>query len=75
MLNPVLRKLQIAAIVLLAGCLLAPAAGCAFWSKSDDGPGDPAVDFGAKMRKPTAPGQVSGFDTRAKEIEKNLGVR
>ena len=75
MLNPVLHKLQIARLVLLAACLLAPAAGCAFWSKSDEGLNDSTSEIGAKLRQPTAPGQVSGFDSRAKEIEKNLGVR
>ena len=69
------RRWQFAAILLLAGCLLAPAAGCALWNKSDEGSGDPTTDIGARMRKPTAPGQASGFDSRAKEIEKNLGVR
>ena len=75
MLHSMLHLSQFAAKVLLAGCLLGPAAGCAIWNKSDEGPGDPTSEIGAKLRQPTAPGQASGFDSRAKDIEKNLGVR
>jgi hypothetical protein len=76
MLDSMHRRLRGVASLLLAGCLFAPATGCALWNdNSNQGPADPTTDIGAKLRKPTAPGQASGFDSRAKEIEKNLGVR
>ncbi len=31
--------------------------------------------MGAQIRKPTPPGQMLGIDDRAREIERNLGVR
>jgi hypothetical protein len=31
--------------------------------------------LGTELRKPTPPGQILGIDDRAREIERNLGVR
>lgn len=67
--------LRIATILFFAGCLVVAPIGCTFWQRQDETASDPAYGFGSKMRKPTEPGQASGFDSRAKEIEKNLGVR
>lgn len=39
-----------------------------------DGP-DPDAQVGAQLRKPGPPGQLLGIDDRAREIERNLGVR
>ena len=34
-----------------------------------------ASSLGGELRKPTPPGQMLGIDDRAREIERNLGVR
>ena len=36
---------------------------------------DPDAQFGAQLRTPTPPGQATGIDERAREIERRLGVR
>ena len=51
-------------------------AGCASLdapSELDDP--DPDAKIGAQLRKPGPPGQMLGIDQRAREIERNLGVR
>jgi hypothetical protein len=60
-------------VVLTAFCLLA--AGCANWNPHGGGFGDESARWGEKMRPPTNPGNLIGYDTRAREIERNLGVR
>ena len=51
-------------------------AGCASLNtqpKIDDP--DPDAKLGAQLRKPGPPGEMAGIDQRAREIERNLGVR
>ena len=59
-------------------------AGCASWNTRwdtrDTQPAqqtepDPDGQIGAQLRKPGPPGQMLGIDDRAREIERNLGVR
>ena len=51
-------------------------AGCASWdARPETKTADSDASFGAELRKPTPPGQMQGIDARAREIERNLGVR
>ena len=64
------------AVQMLAIALLFLAtAGCQKWNLSGPGYGADAPRWGEKLRSPTEAGQASGLDSRAKEIERNLGVR
>lgn len=50
--------------------------GCASWDarpQSEATPPDTGI--GAGFRKPGPPGQLLGIDERAREIERDLGVR
>ncbi len=59
--------------VLLSSLTLA---GCAALDgPSTDAAPAPAAEMGSQLRKPTPPGQILGLDERAREIERNLGVR
>ena len=75
MLSFAARILLCLRVAVLACCLVGSLTGCAYWNQPAASNADSSTDFGAKMRKPTEKGQASGFDSRAKEIEKNLGVR
>ena len=65
------------------GVVLLPCLGLAGCASLDTPPqqADPEPDtqsassLGAELRKPTPPGQMLGIDDRAREIERNLGVR
>jgi hypothetical protein len=64
--------------VVLLSCL--GLVGCASLSTPPQ-QADPQPDTGSRsqlgteLRKPTPPGQMLGIDDRAREIERNLGVR
>jgi hypothetical protein len=54
--------------------------GCASWDTWRTQPAqqtepDPDSQFGSQLRKPGPPGHMLGIDDRAREIERNLGVR
>lgn len=54
--------------------------GCAKWDRSKwdvrgKGFDDSDDEWLSKVRPPADEGRMSGFDTRAREIERNLGVR
>ncbi len=51
------------------------ASGCARWDPVGSGFNDGTSHWADKMRSPTEKGQMTGFDGRAREIERNLGVR
>jgi hypothetical protein len=64
--------------VVLLSCL--GLVGCASLDtlpqQADPKPDTPsASSLGGELRKPTPPGQMLGIDDRAREIERNLGVR
>jgi hypothetical protein len=60
--------------VVLLSCL--GLVGCASLDASPQlGEPEPDAQMGAQIRKPTPPGQMLGIDDRAREIERNLGVR
>jgi hypothetical protein len=48
--------------------------GCARWNWRGDGFRDPDVNDAAKLR-PATGGQKTGMDSRAREIESDLGIR
>jgi hypothetical protein len=50
-------------------------AGCAPAQLRGNGFGDTTATWGRQLRPTTQPGELQGFDTRAREIEQNLGVR
>jgi len=49
--------------------------GCASWNPQGEGYGDETATWAEKMRTPTDKGQLTGYSTRAQEIERNLGIR
>ena len=49
--------------------------GCASWNPQGEGYGDETANWAQRMRTPTNKGELYGYDTRAQEIERNLGVR
>ena len=51
------------------------AAGCSSWNPRGEGYSDATADWAESMRTPTAKGEITGYDTRAKQIERNLGFR
>ena len=60
--------------IVLLSCL--GLAGCASWgTQAVQADPDPDTQMGARLRKPGPPGQMVGIDDRAREIERNLGVR
>ena len=64
------------AVQLLAiAMLLLGVAGCQRWNWRGSGYGNDTPRWGEKLRTPTEAGQSAGLDSRAKEIERNLGVR
>jgi hypothetical protein len=60
--------------VVLLSCL--GLVGCASLDTlPQQGDPEPDAQIGFQLRKPTPPGQMLGIDDRAREIERNLGVR
>jgi hypothetical protein len=49
--------------------------GCRPLNLSGNGFGDYTSNWAENLRPPTRAGESVGLDTRAKEIERNLGVR
>ena len=47
--------------------------GCASWRHGN--PVNVRTPWDSELRQPTSAGQMLGVDSRAKEIERNLGVR
>ncbi len=68
MLGPWALCWALAACVLLAGCS---------WIDSLRGENfnDEFAHWGENQRQPTEPGQMYGFSTEARQVERNLGVR
>jgi len=62
--------LLLLAIAATTGC-----PGCSRWNWRGTGFGDNSTGWTGKMRPPADEKQFSGLDARAKEIERNLGVR
>jgi hypothetical protein len=62
-------------LLLLSACTLLTMAGCAPAQLRGNGFGDTTATWGRQLRPTTQPGELQGFDTRAREIEQNLGVR
>jgi hypothetical protein len=64
-------------IVLISCSGLAGCASLGTWGAppSQQAAPDPDAQIGAQLRKPGPPGQMLGIDDRAREIERNLGVR
>jgi hypothetical protein len=60
---------------LLAACVLLTTVGCAPVNLRGNGFGDTSATWGKQLRPTTKSGELQGFDTRAREIEQNLGVR
>ena len=69
--DSVIKSCQLLPIVAV---WLALCAGCTKWNLHGDGFGNETAHWGEKLR-PVTKGQSTGFDTRAKEIEANLGVQ
>jgi hypothetical protein len=55
--------------------LCALPAGCQRWNWRGEGFGDSSGRFAEKLRPPADEKQFSGLDTRAREVERDLGVR
>lgn len=49
--------------------------GCAPINLRGNGFGDTTATWGRNLRPTTKPGEMQGVDTRAREIEQNLGIR
>ena len=62
-------------LVLLAVAACTAPLGCAPVSLRGNGFGDKTANWADKLRPTTQPGNLAGFDTRAREVEQNLGVR
>jgi hypothetical protein len=62
-------------LVLVAVGVSASCSGCSRWNWRGKGFGDNSTGWTDKMRPPADEKQFSGLDARAKEIERNLGVR
>ncbi|NLF71038.1 MAG: hypothetical protein GX575_18560 [Candidatus Anammoximicrobium sp.] len=72
--NPIRKSLQFASVAL--GLALLGLAGCtSLGPQPPIEPADPEPSVGESFRKPGPPGQMLGIDDRAREIERNLGVR
>lgn len=76
--SPLARCTQVVGLATLATTLLI-APGCKRWNWNwrGQGYGDASREWGdtTKMRPPADPSKFSGFDERARDIERNLGVR
>ncbi len=59
----------------LAAAVLIAAVGCSRWDMRGKGFGDNSAGWAQKMRPPADERQFSGLDSRAREIERDLGVR
>lgn len=55
--------------------LLAASAGCSPLNLRGNGFGDQTANWGENIRPTTQPGNLMGMDTRAREIERNVGMR
>lgn len=64
-----------AATRILLLTLLAAFAGCAPVNLRGEGFGDDTGRWVQKLRPETESGKMLGFDSRAREIEQNVGVR
>lgn len=62
-------------LVLVAVGVSAAGSGCSRWNWRGKGFDDNSTGWTDKMRPPADEKQFSGLDARAKEIERNLGVR
>ena len=62
-------------LVLVAVAVSASSPGCSRWNWRGKGFDDNSSGWTDKMRPPADEKQFSGLDARAKEIERNLGVR
>jgi hypothetical protein len=60
-------------VVATSVCLLS--AGCQRWNWRGDGFGDNTGRFAEKLRPPADERGFSGLDSRAREVERDLGVR
>ena len=62
----------------LALAMLPLTCGCHLWKQAEEpSPTQSAEDsiWSSHLRQPTAQGQQLGLDARAREIERNLGIR
>lgn len=64
-----------AAVLALLTCSTFAYVGCAPVNLRGNGFGDNTATWGRKLRPTTEPGNMLGLDTRAQQIEQNLGVR
>jgi hypothetical protein len=55
--------------------LLVASAGCAPLNLRGNGFGDETATWGENIRPTTQPGNLMGMDSRAREIERNVGMR
>ncbi len=58
-----------------ASCVGLLGAGCQRWNWRGDGFGDNSGRFAEKLRPPADERGFSGLDSRAREVERDLGVR
>ena len=72
MISPFARKTLLTFLAIAACC--APL-GCAPMNLRGNGFGDKTANWAQKLRPTTQPGNLAGFDSRAREVEQNLGVR
>jgi hypothetical protein len=61
--------------VLACLVVIAMTYGCSRWNWRGRGFDDKSIGWSEKMRPAADEKQFSGFDARAREIERNLGVR
>ena len=67
---------SVRSVVLAAAfAALLAVSGCAPMDLRGNGFGDESATWGQKFRAPTQSGNLLGFDSRAREIEQNVGVR
>jgi hypothetical protein len=59
---------------IVAALALSAPAGCARWNWRGEGFGDNSGRWAQKMRPPADEKQFSGLDSRAREVERDLGV-
>jgi hypothetical protein len=72
--RPTARRAQ-CWLLAVATIVIAICPGCARWNWRGKGFDDNTTGWTDKLRPPADEKQFSGLDARAKEIERNLGVR
>jgi hypothetical protein len=58
-----------------AAVVTASIAGCKCWNPRGQGYGDQAESWTKHLRPPADERRLSGLDAKARDIERNLGVR